>query len=110
MLTLQILPGNNVAHQKGEPKLISTTDRPSPVKFTQTPPKLNIEQPRYNMEKSKLLSLTVNQDSSDVNKEDDPEVSSITGSVTGIEKLHLSTRHITPQVFINQQEHHFTMN
>ena len=64
------------------------------------------------MEKSKLLSLTVNQDSSDVNKEDDPEVSSITGSVTGTEKLHLSTRHITPQVFINQQEqftqHHFT--
>lgn len=89
--------------RRGHAKLISTNHRPSPVKFTQTPPKLNIEQPRYNMEKSKLLSLTVNQDSSDVNKEDDPEVSSITGSVTGIEKLHLSTRHITPQVLIIKQ-------
>ena len=47
------------------------------------------------MDKTKLLSLTLNQDIGDQTKDDDAEVSSITGSVTP----HLTTRHITPQMF-----------
>ena len=51
---------------------------------------------RYNMDKTKLLSLTLSQDIGDNTKDDDAEVSSITGcSVTP----HLTTRHITPQMF-----------
>ena len=38
---------------------------------------------RYNMDKTKLLSLTLNQDIGDQTKDDDAEVSSITGHVSG---------------------------
>ena len=52
---------------------------------------------RYNMDKTKLLSLTLNQDIGDQTKDDDAEVSSITGHVSG---PHVTqTRHITPQMF-----------
>ena len=72
--------------------------RPSPVKFTSAPPPLSSES-RYNMDKTKLLSLTDTQHL-DTREETDAEVSSITGSVTGVERMHgLTTRHITPQMF-----------
>ena len=78
----------------------SEANRPSPVKFTSAPPLLSSES-RYNMDRAKLLSLTDTQDTGDQAREEtDAEVSSITGSVSGLEKPHgLSTRHITPQMF-----------
>ena len=48
------------------------------------------------MDKTKLLSLTLSQDIGDNTKDDDAEVSSITGSSV---TPHLTTRHITPQMF-----------
>jgi len=78
--------------------------RPSPVKFTAQPQlqasplKPSAENPggRYNMDRAKLLSLPL--DTGDPTREEmDAEVSSITGSV--VEKMHLSTRHITPHIF-----------
>ena len=74
--------------------------RPSPVKFTSAPPLLSSES-RYNMDRAKLLSLTDTQDTGDQAREEtDAEVSSITGSVSGLERPHgLGTRHITPQMF-----------
>ena len=74
--------------------------RPSPVTFTSAPPQLHAES-RYNMDKTKLLSLTDYQETGDQTREEtDAEVSSITGSVSGVERLHgLTTRHITPQMF-----------
>ena len=74
------------------------SSRPSPVQFTSAPPELTSES-RYNMDKTKLLSLTHTGDQA--REETDAEVSSITGSVSGVERLsvELSTRHITPQMF-----------
>jgi len=78
--------------------------RPSPVKFTAqpqlqvSPVKPNAENlgSRYNMDRTKLLSLPL--DGGDPNNEEtDGEVSLITGSAG--EKLNLSTRHITPHIF-----------
>ena len=61
------------------------SSRPSPVQFTSAPPELS--------------SLTHTGDQA--REETDAEVSSITGSVSGVERLsvELSTRHITPQMF-----------
>ena len=94
---------------EGDPGIASQeysedSNRPSPVKFTAQPqlqispvkPSAENLGSRYNMDRAKLLSLPL--DSGDPSKEDmDEEVSSITGSA--VEKMSLSTRHITPHIF-----------
>ena len=68
------------------------SSRPSPVQFTSAPPELTSES-RNNMDRTHT--------GDQAREETDAEVSSITGSVSGVERLsvELSTRHITPQMF-----------